>query len=300
MKSKLLGIFPRRKAADESNGKPGEVETWFELAMDQGVSMEMILPGGGGVGQEAVVIGTPYQLRQGRVFLEIREHGVPLHELKGREMLCFMGVRREGKLAFCRFSTHLVDSGVTNLGFRMAVAELPREVEVIVRAALRIEPDDGQIARAEFWAAKLLKPGQERSTQEWGPPDLEHLPDESSLRIVDLSAGGMRVRLSPEVIRRKMAHGVAFQKGRKFFLRLHLREGRPSWPTSLILFAVIKSAAVADKGRLVEMGLQFIGSARQGEDGELLWSRVPPEGVPLLIDWVFQRHLEQARRRMSA
>lgn len=300
MMSKFLGIFPRRKSADASPDAPAEAKAWIELAMEQGAQVEMTLPDGGGINQEAVVHGSPYQIRHGRVFLEIQEHGIPLAELKGRELLCFMGVRRDGKLVFCRFSSRVADAGVTNLGFRMALIELPRKVEVVARASLRIEPEEGQILRSEFWAAKLLKPGQERSILGWGPPDLVHSPDESSLRIVDISAGGMRVRLTPEVIRRKMTHGVAFQKNRKFFLRLHLTGSRQSWSRPLVLFALIKSAAVADNGRQVDVGLQFVGTARQGEDGELLWSRVPVEGVPLLVDWVFQRNLEHARRKFSA
>lgn len=299
MKSKLLGIFPRRKSADAFKDQPEEAQVWFELALEQSAQLEMILPGDGTT-PETVVRGTLYQIRHGRIYLEIKEHGLPLAELKGREMLCFMGVRRDGKLTFCRFSSRAVDSSVTNLGFRMALIEQPRTVEIIIRAALRIEPEDGQVLRADLWAAKLLKLGQERSLREWGPPDLEHSPDETGLRIVDLSAGGMRVRLSPRVIRRKMTHGVAFQKGRKFFLRLHLADSRQPWPGPLLLFAVIKSAALADNGHQVDVGLQFIGSARQGEDGELLWSRVCADGVPLLIDWVFQRHMDHARRKFSA
>jgi len=304
MKSRLLGILPWRKNASEQAGtKPlNEVEAWFQLAMEQSATLEMILPDHES-GQKAVVRGTPYQVRQGRVFVEIHEHGLHLPAIKGCQAFCFMGVRREGRMEFCRFTTSVLDSGITNLGFRMALITLPRRMEALARAALRIEPESGQIPRAELWAAKLLKPGQERNSNQWGAPDLLHLADgtdQPAMDILDLSAGGMRLRLTPQAIRHTMDRGVSFHKERKFFLRLHMCGTRHDPSAPLILFAQVKSVVRADKGLHVDMGLQFIGIASQGEGGELLWSRVPSEGVPLLIDWIFQCQLEQARRKTLA
>jgi hypothetical protein len=296
MKAKLLGIIPWRKNADAAPAKDdmvSEAKAWFESAIEQGTSLELLLPGEGD--QMAAIHGTPYQLRQSRVYMEIREHGVCLGDLKNREVIGFMGVRRDGKLSFCRFSSSLIEAGVTKLGFRMAILELPRSMEVLSRSTLRIEPVQSQSVSAELWAAKLLKSGQEGKFSEWGPADLVHSNEESQLRIMDMSASGMRLRLSPTVIRQKMMHGLSFQKGRRFFLRMSLWDGDRSWSAPLILFSVIRSAAVADQGQAVDLGLQFIGMASQGGEEELLWSRLPADGVPLLTDWVFQRHLEQAR-----
>lgn len=301
MKAKFLSIFPWRKNADDAPARDdsgNEIKTWFELAIEQSAPLELLLSGEGD--QMVAIHGTPYQLRQGRIYMEIREHGLCLGELKGREVVGFMGVRREGKLSFCRFPSRLLEAGVTKLGFCMALLEVPRSMEVLARSSLRIGPVEGQAVQAEFWAAKLLKSGQEGKLGEWGPPDLVHSHEASHLRIMDMSASGMRLRLSPTVIRQRMIHGVSFQKGRKFFLRLRLRNGERSWSAPLILFAVIRSAAVADQGQEVDFGLQFIGAARQSGEHKLVWSRLPAEGQPALMDWVFQRHLEQARMQVPA
>ncbi len=296
MKAKFLGIFPWRKnvdAAPDKEDAASEANIWFELAIEQGVPLELLLPGEGD--QMAAIHGTPYQLRQGRVYMEVREHGVCLSELRNHEIIGFMGVRRDGKLSYCRFSSSLIEAGVTKLGLRMAILELPRSMEVLTRSTLRLEPVESQSVRAELWAAKLLKSGQEGRLDEWGPADLMHSAEESQLSIMDMSASGMRLRLSPSVIRQKMIHGLSFQKGRRFFLCLRLWDGVQSWSSPLFLFAVIRSVTVANQGQAVDVGLQFIGTASQDGEGQLLWSRLPSEGLPLLTDWVFQRHLEQAR-----
>lgn len=301
MKAKFLSIFPWRKNADGAPARDelvNEIKVWLELAIEQSSALELLLPGDGD--QMVAIHGTPYQLRHGRIYMEIREHGLCLGELKNREVVGFMGVRREGKLSFCRFPSCLIEVGVTKLGFCMALLEIPLSMEVLARSSLRIESVDNQAVQAEFWAAKLLKSGQEGRPGEWGPPDLVHSPEESHLRIMDMSASGMRLRVSPVVIRQRMVHGVSFQKGRKFFLRLRLRTGGQPWSAPLLLFAVIRSAAVADQGQEVDFGLQFIGAARQSGEQTLVWSRLPAEGQPALMDWVFQRHLEQARMQVPA
>ena len=133
----------------------------------------------------------------------------------------------------------------------------------------------------------------------WGEPlvrrDAKQTPAEVELR--NLSGGGARVDIRAEAIHRRIS---LFELGGRFLLHLRLADPESETPLDFYLAARLQNIyGDPDIAGSKAYGFRFLSFGEQPKEAttpNLTW-KPGANGVPLLDDWVFRRHLEAYRAR---
>lgn len=202
---------------------------------------------------------------------------------------------------YYRFASHIKEvQRISQSRNTMRVA-VPESLELQQkRAHLRLEPPSQYLLGIAVWR----EPGEPLPTEvkQWGRPHLRFKPGiaESSLALEDLSAGGVRMLVTREALKKSK---LDVSVGHRLYLMLDLYDPEASRKRRFLLLCRVQHVYEDFETRNVEWGLQFVSHGRlkkeqtQDEDvsPEVEWKPVDQEGVETLGSWVMKRHLELYR-----
>jgi len=167
------------------------------------------------------------------------------------------------------------------------------------RAFLRVEPPEQYVLGMALWAEPLDTTGSMKmNIKDWGKPALVFIPNKTSdIELVNISAGGARLKVRRE---RAKKCGLTFTIAERFMLLLDLWEPELGKRDRYWLLCRTQTPFIDFETRDVDLGVQFIGYARNRENSthELVWQPMKAgEGIEVIGNWAMKRHLELYRER---
>jgi hypothetical protein len=165
------------------------------------------------------------------------------------------------------------------------------------RVHLRLDPPMEYMLGLALWPEPGETGGRSAAKpRTWGRPALLFHPGKRDLvRVVNVSAGGMRLDVSRKALRDT---GLEFEPGERYILLAEIYDPDRKAKQRLWCMARVQNRFEDFETRNLEVGVCFVAqglSAGQGRD-TLAWRNVGEDGVASLGDWVVKRHLERYRK----
>ncbi|MFO8032035.1 MAG: PilZ domain-containing protein [Desulfohalobiaceae bacterium] len=203
------------------------------------------------------------------------------------------------KQTFFNFSGRVSKVSKNAAGFVELVLDRPSRLDIGQRrSSMRIEIELEHILGFYLWEEKrFIRSKQEGQSQGLYPPGLhlEHLRS-GSLRIMDISAGGMKLRVPPRVLKDLE---LQLEQGTLLVLWITLHEPSGDKKEQYWLKARIKYNIQDFVSRDLDIGLEFTHLGKIDENRKLKWIRVQGHVVEELQNWTQRRYLEQFRKGIA-
>lgn len=220
----------------------------------------------------------------------------------GREVNVFFRVNLDGDFIYYTFITKIGSIHFPLKGLCHITLPIPQMLENRQkRSFLRIKPPDEYFKGAAIWHGRSLPEGDTLSDlAKWSRPDLLLLPGRlEQFDVLNLSAGGMRLRVPHSVVR---ANELEFTSVERIIIMLDLIEPDQNKLLRFWLQSRIQSVWFEHPSRDLYMGVQFLSWARPREypggtiRSDLEWLRLSSSNeVESIGNWVMRRHLELFR-----
>jgi len=167
------------------------------------------------------------------------------------------------------------------------------------RRHLRFEPPHKYVVEIIIWRAVYSSTGNfEGDINQWGIPlaKYDHTIT-NQLRLIDISAGGLRIQILKKII----GAVSKFIKETPFlFLKISLSNPDKNGVSSFFILGKIINYYQEVNPNFVSFGINFIalGKLKDGYNDQVLWLKIDDEiGIEEIGDWVFKRHLEFYREK---
>lgn len=237
----------------------------------------------------------------------------------GQTVICYFKIRDHAKKTdiFYNFTSPVLDAVAARSNSNL-ILQRPMGLDIGQRRAnIRLDPASGDILNFSLWeegnmAFRCSETGRAKLRPPMvGGKDFEH----GMLSILDISAGGLRMRLVARLLKdiSAKAQGTA---------SIPTEESRQVGPASwtrgarLVLWLVLNDQARNGhqvfwlKGRIsyrrldylnkeVDFGVEFTHHGKNDQSGKIAWNPVRENDVQELGAWVYQRYLERFRRGIA-
>ncbi len=220
----------------------------------------------------------------------------------GKALTVYFRVNVDGKFIYYTFSSHIASITAPRPGVCHITLPMPSTLDNRQkRSFLRMAPPLEYLPGAAVWHAESMPaPENYSDLAKWPPPLLLLLPGQSDhFNILDLSAGGCRLFFPGETLRR---FGLEFTNIEQIILMLDLLDPESGKHLRFWLLCRIQSAWPSEKGRGVNVGMQFAAWGKPRETilpespGAIEWLRLSSaREVESIGNWIMRRHLEMFR-----
>lgn len=236
---------------------------------------------------------TLYDLSDAEIILEMPFGVTPSEAWQGRVMKCFFRIPRPDKAPyFYTFSAPVLrifrESKIDYLSLAV-----PQKIELgQKRRHLRLEVPSTDIKDFRVWASADGALPLEEDEANWPDPLAVYASDTESLRILDISGGGIRLAFDPKHYS-DLEDFVS--KNPVLIMRLELgpAAGEDS-PPHYVAAQLRTNMRDAESGALM-LGYEFV-ECRDQNASTFDWIKIDPrQGVDSLVTWIFKRHLELYR-----
>jgi hypothetical protein len=238
-----------------------------------------------------------FEIDSERLILELPGYLNISAEWKGKIMECSFSVTvQSGSQAFYRFHSTVQDIRPAP-GFPSITLTLPRSLELRQkRDHLRLEPRDGTIEELRLWPVRSEKVRPE-DVLTGSDFSVDFLPQaESPVRILNISAGGARLELRPNLLSFPLSN---LRQDGYIALSLALTGLDPGDTRSWFIIGKTRHLGQNEETGTLEMGLRFTLAGeidvRSSSVGPL--NRIEERGVEELGTWIFHHHLELYRQK---
>jgi hypothetical protein len=241
-----------------------------------------------------VVSCTLYDLSDEEVILEMPFGVTPSEAWRGRVMKCFFRIPRPDKAPyFYTFSAPVLHTFRKNNIDYLGLA-VPKKIELgQKRRHLRLEIPSSDIKDFRVWApaGDALPPDEDESGR---PPLAAYTPDAESLRILDISGGGIRLAFDPKHYR-DLEDFVS--KNPVLIMRLELGPAADEDASPHCVAARLRTNTRDAKSGALMLGYEFVEYCDRNAS-TFDWVKIDPhQGVDSLVNWIFKRHLELYRKK---
>ncbi|MFP4214016.1 MAG: PilZ domain-containing protein [Desulfohalobiaceae bacterium] len=279
---------------------PQNLQTCLEAAKDQRSKFIVSMP------EEATSISslncTLEDFDQEHLYLEDSSLRQGNSQWVGLEVTCYFRLlqrKRGQKETFFNFSASIKRVGKNQSGFVELVLERPSRLDIGQRrASMRIQLDLRYILGFYLWEeSSFIRPKQQEQKPGLYPPrlHLEHVRS-GSLRIMDISAGGMRLRM-PSKTSKDL--GLQWEQGTLLVIWITLLEPSDGKKQQYWLKARVKYQIRDSVGRDLDLGLEFTHYGRIDASKKLKWIRVQDNVLEELATWTQRRYLDAFRQGLA-
>lgn len=279
---------------------PQNLQTCLEAAKDQRSKFIVSMP------EEATSISslncTLEDFDQEHLYLEDSSLQQGNSQWVGLEVTCYFRLlqrKRGQKETFFSFSSQISNVGKNEAGFVELILDRPFRLDIGQRrSSMRIEANFENILGFYLWEEdRFIRPKQEGQTQALYPLrlHLEHIRS-GSLKIIDISAGGMKLRVPPKVLKDL---GLQWEQGTMLVFWITLHEPSGDKKEQYWLKAKIKYNIQDFVSKELDIGLEFTHLGKIDENRKLKWMRVQGHVVEELQNWTQRRYLEQFRKGLA-
>ncbi len=242
-----------------------------------------------------------YQIEEKEIILEPPYYAQPTSKWLKKNLECTfrVGLDKENFL-FYTFVSPINDFEVVH-EVRMLRIDFPRSLFLgQKRRHLRLEPPNKWILGLALWPTDFLeKNGDREQIDKWGDPFIRMKKGEEKqpvLSLVDISAGGFRLRVSKEfssLLQRLQRESPS--------VIVYIALGNGNGDTRrFLLLGRIKYSYIEHDQNFFYLSMEFVKYGRLREKGsrEVIWEDInPAQGVEELGNWVFKRHLQLYREK---
>ncbi len=232
--------------------------------------------------------------------LECSRLGKLYTEWTDKPVRCFFNILDNEYLLYYMFTSKILSTQLQKNGVYVLRLQLPTKLDQRQkRAFFRIGPPEQYVLGLALWTKPFASDGTlSPHVKSWGKPDMLHMPDKpSGIEILNISAGGIRLRISRSVSKKQH---LAFRVSERFILLLDLWEPELGKRERYWLLCRVQATASNFETQDVELGVQFIGLAKskEGQIHEIEWlPTLADEGVEGIGNWTMKRHLEMYRKQ---
>jgi hypothetical protein len=220
----------------------------------------------------------------------------------GREVDIFFRVNIDGDFIYYTFQSKIDGIHFPMKGLCHITITIPELLENRQkRAFLRIRPPDEFFKGSAIWHGLSLPEGETLADLgKWNRPGLLLLPRRlEQFQILNISAGGMRLRVPHAVVREK---DIRINSVEQIIIMLDLLEPEPNKLLRFWIQCRIQSVWFEHPSRDLYVGIQFMAWGRPreypggGAHSEIEWLRLPHSNeVEPIGNWIMRRHMELFR-----
>ncbi|MDR2488434.1 MAG: hypothetical protein LBD42_02925 [Desulfovibrio sp.] len=217
----------------------------------------------------------------------------------GREIAVFFRIQIDKEFTYYTFASHIDGIHHPQPGICHITLPLPTSLENRQkRSFLRMAPPQEFLMGAALWHGDCLPSPQYLSDVTlWPRPRLLLIPERmDQFRILDLSAGGMRLSVPSKIVRTQQLH---FTSSDQFITMLDLFDPENNKRLRFWMQCRAQNVWLEHGTHDVHMGLQFQSWARPKEEDKLEhsngveWLRLSAtQEVEPIGNWIMRRHLE--------
>lgn len=241
------------------------------------------------------------QIRDEHLVLEVTARIAAKPHWIGRTVHCYMRVspgrdpQRANYYFFTADIAGLATQADGSLRLTLAMPDTLRLQQK--RVHLRLDPPMEYMLGLALWPERQGPDGRtETSLKKWGRPVLLlHAARRDLLRVVNVSAGGMRLDVTRKALRET---GLEFEPGERYILLAEIYNPDSKRKQRLWCLARVQNRFEDFDTRNLEVGVSFVAQGLPaGQDKDTLaWRPLGEDGIALLGDWVSKRHLERYRK----
>jgi hypothetical protein len=271
-----------------------DVLSVLRLAMKERSRFELGLPHDEGIARTINL--TPIEIGSGSLIMSLPGFLTISGDWRGKTVECFFSVTVQGtNSAYYRFRSTVMDlrpvSGASGI-----VLSFPQELALRhKRDSLRVRPPEALVEELELWLVKSERAFRDGADTNGNARIRFAHGEQSPLRILDISAGGIRIELKPGLLPFALP---IFRPSGYIAISLTLAGSAPGRSQSWLIVGRIRHLALTGKAGTIEMGVQFsmAGAKDDRSSAPPRMSNVGRQGIEPLGRWVFERHLELYRQ----
>lgn len=244
------------------------------------------------------VSGTLVAKTKGGLQLELTSLGKLSPDVwQGTEVTCYFELQdvQRGCGFYYNF-TSKVASLVKEVGVWVCIVDWPKELQLGQRrSSMRIVPNPANILALSMWPEeRFMYRSKEDDKVKLHPPVIsaEHL-QEKHIQVLDISAGGLKVRFSGRVLGDVVKE---WNQKSSFILWLVLLEPKKQEKIVCWFKARGRYAFADPVSKDVIMGLELTAQGIKENAGKLAWKTVEQNNVKLLSAWTYDRYREEHAR----
>jgi len=296
----LLVMSRRRRALPTGAVQaPSEIRQLFEQALAQRAKLDLSFSRTPTKDQS--VACSLEQIRDEHLVLEVTAHIAAKPHWIDRTVHCYMRINpgRDPKHTHSYFFTADIAGLSTQAdGSLRLTLTMPTTLRLQQkRVHLRLDPPMEYMLGLALWPERLGPDGRtETNLKKWGRPVLLlHAARHDLLRVVNVSAGGMRLDVTRKALRET---GLEFEPGERYILLAEIYDPDSKRKQRLWCLARVQNRFEDFETRNLEVGVSFMAQGLPaGQDKDALaWRPLDEDGIALLGDWVSKRHLERYRK----
>lgn len=220
----------------------------------------------------------------------------------GRPVTCYFHIFPRTKSKQPRFYTFESEvSGVVKRrdGDIQVAITMPQRLSLQQkRIHLRMEPPMDCLLGLAMWPEPLADNGSPQlAIKKFGKPMfVYHEGKTRQIRVINLSAGGMRVEISSEA---KRMSKLQFEMGERYLVLFKLRDPESNTADKLWCMTRVQNRYEDFETRSLELGLHFkeIGIPTDEVEPQIVWKKIGSGGIQDLGNWIQRRHLELFREK---
>lgn len=220
----------------------------------------------------------------------------------GREVTVFFRIMSGKDFVYYTFPSSIIKINTPRQGICHISLPIPDALENRQkRAFLRMPPPREYFKGGALWHGETMPPPEKlNEISLWPRPSLLSIPNRvEQFQILDLSAGGARLRIATDVVSK---FHLQFNSAEHLIIMLDLYDPEMEKRLRFWLQCRIQNVWTEQPSRDVHMGLQCLGWARPregaeaGQAGNIEWLRMSKSNeVEPLGNWIMRRHLELFR-----
>lgn len=236
---------------------------------------------------------TFYDLSDAEIILEMPFGVTPSNSWQGRDMKCFFRVPRPDKAPYFYTFSAPVLRIFHNANIDYISLAIPKKIELgQKRRHMRLEVPSTDIKDFRVWASEDGHLPLDEDETSWPAPLAVYAPEAETLRIMDISGGGIRLAFDPKHYS-DLEDFVS--KNPVLFMRLELGPAAGDDSPPHYLAAQLRTNTHDPESGALMLGYEFI-ECRDQNASTFDWIKIDPRlGVDSLVTWIFKRHLELYR-----
>jgi hypothetical protein len=279
---------------------PDEVLSILIKALDNRSNFELSLTSG----NSKVLVCTLTDVHYACLALELPAYVSPSESWIGREVQVFFAIPADGsQKAHYFFHSEILDLFPGEAENVSVLINYPQSLQQKQkRNHLRLDPPPRFVTSVKVWPASSAPgTGLETNLQRFAEPLLQvpgQVGEEGQIRIMNLSASGLRLKISRGARKKS---GIIPDDFRACIIALNLQGVEDETPLQPLLHCRVKNIHEDVVSRDLQLGLQFTARGQQVDQRnpeQVRWERVDPEqGVEEIGTWVIKLHLKLYREK---
>ncbi|MFN2343692.1 MAG: hypothetical protein ABR542_10070 [Desulfonatronovibrio sp.] len=218
---------------------------------------------------------------------------------EGIEIICYFRLvtkKEPRKEMFFNFTSNILNLEKSNIGGSKFRLNLPSVLKIGQRrSSLRIDMDPKFLLGYSIWSEdRFIRQASDENKKGLHKPlaSIDQIRA-GLIRIIDISAGGLKKRLKAQALDEL---GMKWKKGQSMIIWMVLLEPDNGKKEQFWLKAKIKYLYEDYVSKDMDLGIEFTSFGQINPDKKMKWHRVKDHSIDKIGNWTYQRYLEDYRQ----